>query len=199
MVTFNKHINLLVTKENYKKYEEIFIKIRQVTIILSIIVFLISGFYLLKIRDQNQKLESYNKLKINYLNQISTFKENEAKIVTFNQKFNQFINFEKEDANFLPYYNLLISSLPKSEATPSAILSKFKINKDREADFELIFADHDHMLTFLNYIESDTFKKNFQNLILSNFSLYQDNISSELSTKKYILKFLAIFKPINEN
>jgi len=132
------------------------------------------------------------KKKETYLKYLLDEKETEANIRYFKSKQTQLNTFLKNDANFLPYYEVLLSSIGETNA--NAVLDTIDIDKNRTTRFIVKFTNDGEMLTFLNNIESENFLKNFISLSLQNFSL-----NKQLSkSSKYQLELRGVFKELTK-
>lgn len=188
-----KKANLLIGEENYKKYEKIFFQLRVFSLLAVVITFLTS-FVILLILVKKQ--ENYQKLlqekeKLIFL--LSTKNKKMALITTASERFDFALDALENDANFLPYYDLIINSLFLQQATSSAKLTYFQIDKNRKFEFSVTFSDVDEMLNYFKHFESKDFLSNFEEISLNNFSL----VSDKTTTSGFNLKFLGKFKKIN--
>mgnify|MGYP001115218612 CR=1 FL=1 len=192
MIMKKKHINLIATTADYQKLEIIFRNLRIATLVAFFAAILISlGLYIV--------VENQNKIMTQILNEKKILlqgekydQEKEAKLLHFKKSFEKFDQFLKNDANAFLYYQILNSTL--SQATQSALIKNFKINKNREADFIVIFANFDEMLNFLRFDESKGFLDKFDHLILKSFSM----IKGESLINNYELSFSGRFKNLHE-
>jgi hypothetical protein len=121
-------------------------------------------------------------------------KDIEAKINYFAAKDDQLKLYLKDDAEFLPYYNLLKDILAFSSESP--ILESMTLDKNKSTEFVVRFVQYAPAYEFLKFIESDSFLTHFTELRLNNFSLTQDSTNSE---QGYQLRFRGKFKIINAN
>lgn len=115
----------------------------------------------------------------------------EAKINYFSAKNDQLKAYLKDDADFLPYYNLLKDILAFSSESP--ILESMTLDKSKSTEFVVRFVQYQPAYEFLRFIESDQFLSNFTELKLNSFSLTQDSSNSE---QGYQLRFRGKFKII---
>jgi len=97
----------------------------------------------------------------------------------------------KDDAKFIPYYELLLTTLGSS--SQSATLQEFNIDKSRAMNFKLRFNNFDEMVSAFQFIESRAFGKNFEKLDMIDFI----GKGGELAGVTYELSFEGVFKPIN--
>jgi len=178
-------INLLSNSLEYIKIEKQFYYLRLITIVLFFIfifIFLIVNITLYFDKKQIDNLIIQKKVLLENQKK-NIFDETKIKII-----FNKYQNFKKflnNDANFLPYYELLVSSL--KTATPEPVLLSFKVDKEKNTEFILGFNNIETMIKFLNFIENENFLNKFENLLLDGFSL--DESKMELSFKG---KFISI-------
>lgn len=185
-----KRINLLIKQTKYLRLERIFSSLK-LAIVFVIVLFLLTyaaaSSLLFK---QKQTISELNAQKKSLLELLLANKEVEAKFVYFRNKQKQLSDILKDDVNFYPYYQLLTDSLKKS--TPEARLDTVVIDKSKAVNFTVSFNDFASMLSFFKFAESDDFLKNFNLLILSNFSTVQTTKSS------YQLVFRGSFSQLNE-
>lgn len=157
----------------------------------SIFLFLLFLFLAYQVVTLTKTQDELLKKKETYLRYLLEEKELEANMRYFKSKQLQVNTFLKEDANFLPYYKVLKGSLEETSNQPE--LDTIDIDKDRNTRFIVKFDNSEDMLSFLRYIESETFLKNFVSLSLQNFNLNQ--LQSKGS--RYQLELRGIFKEIN--
>lgn len=191
-------INLLVSREDYRKYENYFEWLKLSVTLLTVILFVIFVSFYLVLRNKFNIYEKMNLQKKIYLQQLTERKDDEAKINYIQKKYLDFKTFLKEDAASLPYYQLLSDAIKNS--SESATLKSFQVNKDRESSFTITFTVFDTLRDFLKIAESQAFIKNFENISLKNFIVIGDKEKNE----NYELSFSGKFIPIkldlnNEN
>lgn len=126
------------------------------------------------------------------LSQLASRKTDEVKLIKLSKKLNSYREFIKDDARFIPYYELLLATLQQS--SQSATLKEFNIDKSRKMNFKLQFGNFDEMVNTFQFIESPDFGKNFERLDMKDFTGKGD--SSDTNT--YELSFEGSFKPIND-
>jgi hypothetical protein len=186
-----KGINLLIKQDQYIKYERVFKQLKLVLVLFCIVALLeYIGLYLV-VRSQRQKtveLQNQNQTLLNYIVQN---KQVEANLLFFNQKEHQLVTILKTDVNFYPYYELLTNSLLQYGA--QAKLVSLTMDNSRLSEFTLQFPDYSSMLTFFKFAETDEFVKNFDTLVLSNFT------ATPGSQQSYQLVFKGTFKEIHAN
>lgn len=157
---------------------------------IGIILFLIFLALIFQVLELSSKQEELLKQKETYLRYLLQEKELEANMRYFKSKQLQMNTFLKDDANFLPYYKVLKESL--EETSNQAELDTIDIDKDRNTRFIVIFNNSDDMLSFLKYIEGETFLKNFVELSLQSFNLNQ----LQAKGSRYELELRGVFKEI---
>ena len=186
-------INLLTSKQDYYALENYFGIFRKFLvgfcILLLLVIFGLSGYRIY----QSSQLNKLNDSKRLILSQLESRKEDEVKLIKLSKKLNSYREFIKDDARFIPYYELLLATLQQS--CQSATLKEFNIDKSREMNFKLRFSNFDEMVKTFEFIESPDFTKNFNRLDMKDFVGKGD--SSDAST--YELSFEGSFKPINDS
>lgn len=188
-----KRINLFSVKYERLKRERRQRKIRMLATAVGIvffIVFILIGY--LQFRQQKQ-VQSLNQEKQKYLNFLLENKNDEAKLRVFKAKQASLDRFLKDDANFLPYYQVLKDAIYSS--TQSAEVDSIVIDKNRNSEFEVSFGSNPEMISFLNYIETEKFLNNFSNLVLTSFNLIEDE--KQGMKRSYKLVFMGRFNEIN--
>jgi len=183
-------INLLISREDYRKFENYFEWLKLSVTLLTVILFVIFISFYLVLRNKFNIYEKMNLQKKTYLQQLTERKDDEAKINYIQKKYTDFKTFLKEDASSLPYYQLLSDAIKNS--SESATLKSFQVNKDRESSFTITFTVFDTLRDFLKIAESQTFIKNFENISLKNFVVIGDKEKNE----NYELSFSGKFIPI---
>lgn len=184
-------INLLINREDYQKYQDIFSRLRLVAIILVIIFSSLFLIFYLTLKSKNNKVEKLNLQKKTLLEILKDKKSDEAKINYIQKKYLDLKMFLKEDAFPSPYYSLLNSALVESSQT--AIMKSFEINKNREVSFAISFSDFEKLTSFLKFVESETFLNNFEDISLKSFSVAGGD---EKNKDNYQLSFVGKFIPI---
>jgi len=180
-----KRLNLLGSRVEYLKVERQFYYIRVATIVLFFVFLLIFFITNLKFLADKKQLDAlFTQKKILLENQHENINE-KAKIKLLFDKHQKIQSFLKDDARFLPYYQLLIETL--KTATPEPSLLSFKIDKEKNTDFILGFSDINQLIRFLSFIEEQNFLDKFESLILNGFSFGQSR--AELSFKG---KFISL-------
>ena len=166
-------------------------KFKKYVTIAGIVLFFL--FIFLTIQDVRLNTEHQNllKKKETYLRYLLDEKDIEANTRYFKSKQTQVNTFLKDDAHFLPYYQVLKQSL--EETSDETILEAIDIDKDRNTRFMVKFKNSDEMLSFLRYIEGEGFLKNFVSLTLQSFSLNQQQATGN----RYQLELRGVFKELN--
>ncbi len=178
-------INLLTSRDDYLKIERSLQLVRTIVVVFSVI-FVVSALIFIFIQyQQNRNLQDLIDQKKTLLSSLSTYKDQEAKVVFVAKKIKSYNQFILDDARFLPYYNLLNSALENTRgsviASSTASLDSFAIDKDRVVSFTLRFGNVNDMVDSFKYIETEGFLKNFEQLSLNGLSLdskQTDNILS---------------------
>lgn len=187
-------INLLTTRDDYIKIERSLQLLRIVAVSYFFIFIAVAIIFVLIQFLQNRNIQDLIRQKGILLSSLNNYKNEEAKLVFVARKVNAYDKFILDDARFLPYYNLLNSALEttsevSAEASPSASLSSFTIDKERIVSFTLLFSSVSEMVDSFRYIESESFLQNFEQLSLSGLTLGSGQTENSLS-------FLGKFKPI---
>ncbi len=184
------HINLLIDRRDYYKAEKFFRRFRRIIVGYSLIfVTLVLVLFFITYK-QNEKIQSLIDQKGTLFTSLQNQNNQEAKLVYVEKKLKSYNQFVRNDANFLPYYNLLVNSL---NSTASASLSSFTIDNTRKTAFSISFVNIDSLLQSFDYLESNSFLKYFASLSLDNFGTEGKNNSA------IKLSFIGQFNPINEN
>ena len=155
--------------------------------IFLLFLFLMNQVFLLDAQQQDLL-----KKKETYLKYLLDEKDIEANMRYFKSKQTQLNKFLKEDANFHPYYEVLLNSI--GETSSNAVLDTIDIDKNRTTRFVVKFTNDEEMLAFLNNIESEGFLKNFISLSLQNFSLNKQ----ASKTSRYELELKGVFKELTK-
>jgi len=145
----------------------------------------------LRIYQATQKTKLTN-IRRSIKTQLSSHQGDEVKLIKLSKKLNAYREFIKDDARFIPYYELLRTTLKHS--SESATLTEFNIDKSRKVSFKLRFGNFNEMVNTFKFIESPDFTKNFSSLDMKDFTGQGDSSDST----NYELSFEGSFKPINE-
>ncbi len=157
--------------------------------IILFFVFMVFMFLQLSVKRTTALLQAE---KIQILQSLVQDKNTTAKLSYLSSKDDSLNKFLKNDAEFLPYYNLLKDVLAFSSESP--ILDTMTLDKNKSTEFVVRFSDYEPAFEFLRFIESDTFLSNFEDLKLNSFSLSQE---SAYTTGGYELHFQGKFKDIS--
>lgn len=183
-------INLLVNREDYQKYENVFERLRLSAFILTLGLFIFLIFFFITLRNKFNKYEQMNLQKKTYLELLTERRSDEAKINYIQKKYLDLKTFMKDDASSTPYYQLLSDAIKNS--SQAASLTSFEVNKNREASFTISFSEFDKLMDFLKFAESKKFITNFENISLKNFVV----VGSKEKEESYELSFTGKFVPI---
>jgi hypothetical protein len=156
-----------------------------------VLLFLFFIFLISQVVRLTNEQQDLLKKKETYLKYLLDEKEIEANMRYFKSKQTQVNTFLKEDANFLPYYEVLKKSL--EETNNKSTLETIEIDKNRSTRFVVKFNTTDEMLSFLRYIEAEEFLKNFSSLTLQSFNLNKIQVKGS----KYQLELRGVFKELN--
>lgn len=183
-----KRINLLQNRYDYYALERIFKWLKTGVIVYAVLFIAMSFgalvFYLYKNRELS-RLENQQKL---LLLSSDSQKNDEAKLLILSRKLSYYKEFIKDDAQFVPYYNLLLEALKTS--SQSGTLSEFDIDKKHEVHFTVRYSSFEEMTQSFAFIESERFLQNFKTLSMSNF------FGTSSTQTKYELSFKGEFKEI---
>lgn len=182
-------INLLVSREDYQKYESFFEQLKLSAAVLTVILFVIFISVYLVLRNKFNSYENMNLQKKTYLKLLSERRGDEAKINYIQKKYLDLKTFLKDDASTTPYYQLLSDAI--KDSSQSANLKSFEVDKDRMVSFTIVFSTFNKLMDFLKFAESQTFIKNFENISLKNFVVMGDKEKKE----SYELSFSGKFIP----
>lgn len=191
-------INLLDSKQDYYRLESYFSIFRRFLvgfcIIFTLTIFGLAGYRI----NQSTQINKLNESKREILSQLSSRKTDEVKLIKLSKKLISYREFLKDDAQFIPYYELLLSTLRQS--SQSATLTEFNIDKSREMNFTLRFSNFDEMVNAFQFIESPDFSRNFNRLEMGTFIGRGDSsgTSDTPDVSSYQLSFEGSFKPIDE-
>lgn len=193
-----KRINLFSRKKRFDVFAAYAVKIRRFGTLAGIIFFAIFAVLMYQIFLIQKDIRDLAKKKQLYLSILLDEKDVEANIRYFKGKQTQLTNFEKDDAHFLPYYQVLVSTV--GTASNAALLDSVEIDKNRNTAFIVKFNDYDSMVSFLKYVESSAFLSNFDALSMASLSLSRPNAGSKQQNlnKNYQLQFKGKFKQIND-
>jgi len=182
-------INLLISREDYRRYENYFEQLKLSAAILTVILFIFFISFYLILRNKFSLNERMNLQKKTYLQLLTERRADEAKINYIQKKYMDLKTFLKNDASSAPYYQLLSDAI--KDSSESASLKSFEVNKDRTTSFTISFTAFDKLMNFLKFAESQTFIKNFENISLKSFVIVGDKEKKE----SYELSFIGKFTP----
>ncbi|GIW64920.1 MAG: hypothetical protein KatS3mg092_0853 [Patescibacteria group bacterium] len=185
-----KRINLIINREDYRKYEEIFYYLQNGIYIILLIFFIILIYFLININNLNKKIDYLNLEKTSILKIISANTDKYARLNYLRKKYSDLTNFLKEDSNSYQYYLLLNTSL--QDSSQSASIKTFIIDKDRNFEFTVIFSDFSSMRNFFQFLETEKFLKNFEKIFLKNFHIIGATVDK---SENYELSFYGVFMP----
>ncbi len=189
-------INLLTSKQDYYRLEGYFSLFRKLLIGFCVLLLMsivgLAGFRL----AQNGQIDGYNETKKGLLTELSSRQTDEVKLIKLSKKLNFYHEFIKDDARFIPYYELLIQTL--SESSQSATLKEFNIDKSRAMKFKLEFNNFDEMVRAFQFIESPEFGNNFEQLDMVDFIGEGNRAPDAAEAVTYELSFEGKFKQLDE-
>ena len=184
-------INLLTSKQDYYRLEGYFGLFRKFLFVYcAILLLIIAGLAGYRIYQTTQ-INKLNQTKKEILLQLASRQTDEVKLIKLSKKLNSYHKFMKDDARFIPYYELLLTTLQSS--SQSATLQEFNIDKSRAMNFKLRFSNFGEMVNAFQFIESPEFGHNFEQLDMVDF-VGKGN-AEEGAT--YELSFQGVFKSIN--
>ena len=186
-------INLIINREDYQKYEKYFFWLKIIAYgLFGFFLFLFLVFFIL-IKTNSNNNDKLILQKSSLLKALTEKKGDEARIFYLQKKYDDLINFLKDDAFSSLYYGLLNQALKQS--SESSTLKSFEINKNRQVEFSIIFEEFPELMSFLKFIESEIFLKNFETISLKSFTI----IGDENKKENYELSFAGIFIKIKQN
>ena len=145
-------INLIIDRDNYQKYEKFFYYFKLFFYCLMIVFFLTFFIFFFLINKKNQTTNQLNQRKKALLEVLKEKQGDEVKMYYIQQKYNDLVDFYKEDVFTLTYYQLLTQALKQS--SEEATLKSFDISKNRDVSFIISFSDFPRMMSFFKFIES---------------------------------------------
>lgn len=187
-------INLIINREDYQKYENIFVYLKIALSILTVIFFILFLILFLVIKNKNDQENNLILQKESLANLLKDKTSDEVKINYIEKKYQKLKTYLSEDAFTSPYYALLSSAL--QESSEAAKLKTFQINKDRDVVFTISFTDFGQLMSFFKFIESKTFLENFETISLQSFSVIG---ATEIQQENYELSFKGRFVSLNKN
>jgi len=188
-----KGINLIVNREDYHKIETVFSYLKLSIIVLFVLFLVISSYFLISLKKKDNQLRIINLEKQSVLRLINENSQKFAQLNYLRQKYQLLKTYIKDDANSSPYYSLLNEAL--KDASNSAQIKEFNIDKNRQVDFTIAFSDFPSLRNFFKVIESQKFLKNFESIYLKSFNVIGATIDRK---ENYELSFYGKFIPISK-
>ncbi|MCL4364176.1 hypothetical protein M1328_02970 [Patescibacteria group bacterium] len=188
-------INLIISREDYQKYERYFSYFRIGLIVLVVIFISISLFLLVSVKNKADQRNLLILEKDTLLKKMQSETIDQAKINYIENKYQDLTTFLKDDANSSPYYSLLNSALQQN-GTQSAALKSFTIDKDRNVTFTIAFSDFSQLRNYFQYIETPSFLGNFETISLKSFSVIG---ATDIQKENYQLSFVGKFTTLKHN
>lgn len=185
-------INLIINREDYRKYENYFVYIKILLSVFTVIFFILFLILFTVIRSKSTQESNLIFQKESLLNILKGKTSDEVKINYIEKKYQSLNTYLKDDAFSSPYYALLASAI--QESSEAAKLKTFEINKDRDVVFTIAFTDFSELMNFFRFIESKTFLENFETISLRSFSVIG---ATELQQENYELSFKGRFISLN--
>lgn len=139
--------------------------------VVGVVLFLIFAAVSYLQYQQRIRYETLLKQKEELLISLTQSKDAIAKLNYFQGKKNLLKEYIRNDSEFLPYYSLLKNILTLTSETP--VIESMTIDEKKQTKFVVRFTSPTAALSFLKYIESAQFLKNFKTLTLTNFNLTQ--------------------------
>lgn len=196
-----RRINLLNKKKHFSSFIGLDQQVRRYGTGIGVVFFLLFIFVIFQTVVIHNESADLTKKKALYLSLLSQQKDIEANTRFFKGKLTQLNKFETDDAQFVPYYTVLLTAINSS--SQSAILDTVDIDKTRATSFTVKFKDYEGMVAFLKYVESENFLKNFDALSMASLNLSREiataNRTSTQLNRNYQLQFQGKFKPLHEN
>ena len=145
-----KRINLLIHRQK-KPLPKILVSLsrtgKKIVSFIGIVFFVIFIFINYQIILGKKEIVKLESIKKDYLNYLIENKDNEAELRYFNAKEQQLKEYSKDDASFLPYYQVLLNALNYASdsaaiSTSEAVLLKnISIDKNRRSEFNIQLAN----------------------------------------------------------
>lgn len=185
-------INLLINREDYQKYENIFERFKLSAAVLTGILTVVFIFFYIILRNSFNTYEKMNSEKKTYLQLLTERSRDEAKINYIEKKYSDLKKYLKDDASSATYFEILSDSIKNS--SESAKLKSLEVDKSRNTTFIINFTVFEKMMNFLKFAESEQFLNNFESISLKNLVIVGSNNQNE----NYELSFVGKFIPIKE-
>lgn len=187
------NINLLINREDYQKYENLFERLKLTAAILTVILVIIFAYFYFSIKNQFNIYEKMNLQKKTYLELLTSRRGDEAKINYIEKKYSDLKKFLKDDASSSTYFEILSDSIKNS--SESAKLTSLEVDKTRNTSFTITFSEFEKMMDFLKFAESEVFLKNFESIALKNLEV----VGGKQTTNNYELSFTGKFIPVEQS
>jgi len=180
-------INLLINREDYQKYENLFERLKLSATFLAIILTILFLYFFISVKNKFKVYEKMNLDKKSYLELLKNRRRDEAKINYIKKKYIDLKNFMKEDASSVTYYEVLSNAI--SDSSESATLKSLEVDKTRNTNFTITFTIFEKMVDFLKFAESEVFLSNFESISLKNLII----IGNKNDSQNYELSFTGQF------
>jgi DNA-dependent RNA polymerase auxiliary subunit epsilon len=183
-----KRINLFKKQESFGQLDEKLKKLNFYGVIFTtvlLVIFLSFFVYNLYLSKNITKLSTQKESLVQQLNQDNT----QFKINYISNKTDQIKKYDKNDAHFTAYYDLLKNAL-QSNSTP--VFSSFKIDSKRNIEMDFNIDSYDTFQKILSYTESDDFLKYFNTLNVQSASYSQSG-----GTSQNVLQLTGVAKNVN--
>lgn len=196
-----KRLNLLNRKKRFDAFASYALKIKRFGTVAGIALFFVFLYVVINTITLKNEISQLAKKKELYLSVLFNEKDVEANIRYFKGKQTQLLNYEKDDAHFVPYYQVLLNVL-SSSASQSARLDTIEIDKNRDTSFVVKCNEYNGMVAFLKYVESDEFLSNFETLSMASLNLSRESpdairgANQQKVNKNYQLQFKGRFKEL---
>lgn len=187
------NINLLVSREDYQKYENFFERLKLSAAVLTVILTILFLYFYFSIKSKFNTYEKMNLDKKSYLQLLTNRRGDEAKINYIEKKYIDLQNFLKDDASSVAYYEILSNAIKNS--SESAKLKSLEVDKTRNTSFTITFTVFEKMMDFLKFAESEIFLNNFENISLKNLII----VGNQDKNENYELSFTGKFVPVKSN
>ncbi len=192
-----KRINLLIKKKKSSISPLVTERINFYSSLIGVFIFVIFLFFIFLQYQVHAEKSKLLKEKEDLYSFILANKDDIAKMNLYTKKNAQLKTYLKDDAEFLPYYNLLKDALSRADDTnPDPVLDIMEIDKTRHTEFTVQFKEYQPAYAFLKVMESPIFLDNFEELKLIGFSLNTQKNAID-QTGGYELQFEGKFKPID--
>ena len=130
-------INLLINREDYQRYENIFERLKLSAAILTAVLTIIFIFFFVLLKNKSSQYEKLSGQKKDYLQILMNNKKDEAKINYIQKKYSDLKTFLKDDASSVAYYEILSNAIKNS--SESAVLKSLEVDKTRNTSFTITF------------------------------------------------------------